>query len=152
MFYTSSSSIANTLQLITPYCMSCIVRDYSYMTIVKIIVVLTQVTWERERERKNKRWAHLGKGINPESSGREKKHPPPCAAGQPISTKTSCFTWRPKSLCVAMWHHQLPIKGDVTFSFLLCSPCFQVLTKTLSSKPPWFISSYRSIYTIWLLS
>lgn len=60
--------------------MSCIVWDYSHMATVKIIVVLTQVKQERD---KNKRWAHLGKGINPESSGREKKNtlPPP----QPVT-------------------------------------------------------------------
>lgn len=82
----------------------------------------------REREeRKKTRWAHSGTGINTEARGKEeeeeekKNHPPPLGAGQPISTQMSWFTWRPKNLCVVIWHHQLPIKGEVTF-FLFSPP------------------------------
>lgn len=122
------------------------VWDYRDMRATMIMLL-----WHKLHERKKeKRWAHSGTGINPEARGKKKptttkkkKHPPPLAVGQPISTQRSRFTWRPKNLCVVIWHHQLPIKGEVTFSFLPLFPpplrmrkCGAVFQERLRNKDP----------------
>ena len=93
----------------------------------RITVVLTLVTWEKERKEKRRDELTQAQGLIQKQEGkkkkkRKKKTPSP-SRSRPANQHADelGFFWRPKNLCVVIWHHQLPIKGEVTF-FLFSPP------------------------------